>query len=80
MRTTLNVDDAVLAELRELQRTEGKSLGQLASELLAQALARRAQPVEPPPFEWVARSMRPRIDLLDKEQLAAVLDSEDYAS
>jgi hypothetical protein len=36
-RTTLNLDGPVLAELKRLQREEGKPLGDLASELLAAA-------------------------------------------
>ena len=37
MRTTLDIDDPVLRELKELQTREGKSLGRLVSDLLARA-------------------------------------------
>jgi Arc/MetJ family transcription regulator len=72
-RTTLDIDASVLAELKRRQRREQKSLGQLASELLALALA-DAGSAEPAPLRWKSRSMRTRIDLEDKEALAAALD------
>jgi hypothetical protein len=72
-RTTLDIDASVLAELKRRQRREQKSLGQLASELLARALA-DAGSAEPAPLRWKSRSMRARIDLEDKEALAAALD------
>lgn len=79
MRTTLNVDDVVLEQLRRLQAKENKSLGQLASELLAQALAQRELGEATPEFEWTARPMRARFDVADKAQIAAILDAEAYS-
>lgn len=38
MRTTLDIDEPVLRELKQLQTKEGKSLGRLVSNLLARAL------------------------------------------
>lgn len=74
-RTTLNLADPVLAELKRLQLREGRPLGELASELLARALAeRRAGREEPARLVWTARSMGARIDLGDKEALYAALD------
>ncbi|HEU0201039.1 MAG TPA: hypothetical protein VFR86_11455 [Burkholderiaceae bacterium] len=79
MRTTIDIDDPVLKDLKRLQRREGKPLGRLVSDLLASALAneRRAAAASPPPFAWTARSMRARIDLADKD---AVLDALDEPS
>jgi hypothetical protein len=75
MRTTIDIDDPVLQDLKRLQQREGKSLGRLVSDLLAQALA------EPPPasarrpaFAWVSKSMQARVDLADRD---AVLDAMD---
>jgi len=48
-RTTINLDDPVLADLKRLQRKEGKPLGELASELLASAIAERKHATVPPP-------------------------------
>jgi hypothetical protein len=39
MRTTLDIDDPILRDLKRLQQREGKSLGRLVSDLLAQSLA-----------------------------------------
>jgi plasmid stability protein len=72
-RTTLNLDPAVLASLKARQRAEGKSLGALASELLAQAL--EADRADPAPLQWASHPMgTPRVDLEDKDALWAVLD------
>jgi hypothetical protein len=70
MRTTLDIDDPILKDLKRLQRREGKSLGRLVSDLLAQALVtRRAASPPPPPFEWIAKPMQARVDLADKHAL-----------
>ena len=42
MRTTLDLDDDLLATARQLSRQQGVTLGQLISELARQSLAARA--------------------------------------
>jgi hypothetical protein len=75
MRTTLDIDDPILRDLKRLQQREGKSLGRLVSDLLAQSLAgQRAARSAPRPFQWASKAMRPRIDLSDKDALLDVLD------
>lgn len=75
MRTTLDIDDPVLRDLRRLQQREGKSLGRLVSDMLAQSLAaRRAAQPAPRPFRWVSKAMGPRTDLSDKDALLNVQD------
>jgi hypothetical protein len=77
MRTTIDLDGPVLRELKRLQKVERKSLGRLVSDLVAQAIAsRKARQPTPAPFQWVARSMGPRVDLADKEAVRALLDRE----
>lgn len=72
-RTTLDLDDAVLRELKERRKREGRPLGVIASELLAQALA--TEPVEPAPLRWVSKPLGPAlVDLEDKDAVWAVLD------
>lgn len=76
-RTTLDLDPAVLRELRRRGAHEGKSMGQVASELLARAVA-----VEPdipsPPFAWTAASLgSPLVDLEDKEGVRRILDARE---
>ena len=75
MRTTINIDDPIMKELKRLQRRERKSLGRLVSDLLAHSLAssRHRTPGDPQ-FEWIAKSMGARVDLVDKH---AVLDAMD---
>ena len=77
-RTTFNLDGPVLADLKRLQRKEGKPLGALASELLATAIAERKQAAPVVRFQWIARSMGSLVDLEDdKEALFAALDERD---
>jgi hypothetical protein len=71
-RTTLDIDASVLRELKKRQRRERKPMGQLVSELLAQAIA--ADDEAAPPFQWVVKDLRPRVDLADKDAVWAILD------
>lgn len=74
-RTTLDLDAAVTRELRRRAERERKSMGQVASEALAQAFA--ATPAEPASFRWVTRPMGlPLVDLEDKDALYRILDEE----
>ena len=75
-RTTLDIDRAVLGELRRLSARSGKSMGQVASELLAKAVAAESD-TPAPPFAWLSRPLGlPRIDLEDKEAVRRVLDGD----
>jgi hypothetical protein len=76
MRTTVDIDEPILADLKRLQRREGKSLGRLVSDLLAQALAAEENvPATPrPKFKWVSRSMGARVDLADKQSIYDAMD------
>jgi hypothetical protein len=74
-RTTVNIDTAILSELKRLQKQERKPLGRLISDLLGDALARRRSAKQPPAaFRWVARSMKARVDLADKDAVYAALE------
>ena len=78
MRTTVDIDDPILKELKALQTKQGKSLGRLISDLLARALhqehraagQQRGQPT------WICRGMGARIDLEDKEALCAAMEGQ----
>jgi hypothetical protein len=75
MRTTIDIDDPIMRDLKRLQRREGKSLGRLVSDLLAQSLAaHRTEQPAPEPFRWASQAMRPLIDLRDKDALLDALD------
>ncbi len=77
MRTTIDLDPTVLRELKQRSEDSGKSMGQLASELLARSLRDRGEQMAVPDrLAWIARDLgRPRIDLEDKEAVRAILDS-----
>lgn len=75
MRTTIDIDDPILQELKDLQKSEGKSLGRLVSDLLAAALRERQSPPEPPRFEWTVREMGARYDLEDRDSILDAMDS-----
>ncbi len=75
-RTTVDIEASVLRELKRLQKREGKSLGQLISELVAAALAHEEEvPQEGRPFQWTSRPMGARVNLEDKEAVRAALDA-----
>ena len=77
MRTTVDIDDPVLKDLKKIQQKEGKSLGRLISDLLAQALGERKSPKVPAkPARWISKEMGARVDLADSEALYAVMEQE----
>jgi plasmid stability protein len=74
-RTTLDLDPSVLRELRRRGAREGKSMGRVASELLAGALAEPEQ--ARPALAWASEDLgTPRVDLEDKEAVRRVLDRD----
>jgi hypothetical protein len=77
MRTTMDIDDPILREVRAIHEKEGRSMGAVVSELLADALARRrASSRVRPSFRWTSRSMKARVDLADKDAVYAALDAD----
>ena len=77
VRTTLDIDALVLRDLRALQKREGGTLGELASRLLAEALARRKKRPLAPAFTWRAKAMGALVDLADKDVVYSILDRAD---
>jgi plasmid stability protein len=74
-RTTLDLDQSVIDDLRRRAAAEGKSMGRVASELLARSLG-EADAGPAPKLKWVSRDLgRPRINLEDKEALRHTLDN-----
>jgi hypothetical protein len=77
MRTTLDIESPVLEELKILGKRDGRSLGQVASRLLAEAMASRNLHGKPGgKFHWTSRPMRARVDLSEKEAVFAILDEK----
>jgi len=75
-RTTLDIAAPVLKEIKIIQRKEGRPLGEIVSQLLAEALSRRSVARKPQEFRWISKSMRALVDLGDKDALYAALDRE----
>ena len=77
MRTTVDIDDPVLKDLKKLQKKEGKSLGRLISDLLAQAIGERKTPKAPARApRWLSKAMGARIDLADREALYDAMEQK----
>lgn len=76
MRTTLDIDAPILRAVKTLHEREGRSMGAVVSELLAEALARRRSPRIRPAFRWTSRDMKALVDPSDKDAVYAVLDAD----
>jgi len=75
-RTTLDLDPAVLRELRRRSARQGKSMGAIASELLSRAVA-ESDDLPAPAFHWTSAPLGPAlIDLEDKEAVRRALDAD----
>ena len=73
-RTTLDIDQRVLRELKKKAADEGRTLQAVANELLKRALHTRTHQ---PPFSlrlqgWAA-DLQPGVDILDRDSLFDVL-------
>jgi hypothetical protein len=75
-RTTIDLDPGVLRELRRRSVREGKSMGQVASELLARAVGESSD-AQPPEFDWTSAPLGPAlVDLEDNEAVRRALDAD----
>lgn len=72
-RITLDIDGPLLKKLKTFQKREKRSLGQIVSQLLAEALSQRREASRVSKLHWVSRSMKARIDFSDKEAPYALL-------
>ncbi|MDE0055471.1 MAG: antitoxin [Gammaproteobacteria bacterium] len=71
---TIDIPAPILKELKEIQKTEGGSLGSLVSSLLADALTRHRAGSVDPDLNWNTEAMQARVDLTDKEAMHALFD------
>jgi hypothetical protein len=78
VRTTLDIDEPILRELKTLAKRERKSLGRLASVLLAQALHAGNHEVDAKRAvdSWISKPMGTKVNLADSEALYSALDGE----
>ena len=72
-RTTLDIDDPILKEIKAIGKREGRSLGKIVSQLLAEALVKQKTSAKSPKFKWVSRPMRALVDLSDKDEFGRML-------
>jgi hypothetical protein len=77
MRTTLDIDDPILKKLKAIQARDGRSLGRLVSDLLAQALsATEVKEAAPQYFAWNASAGPLLVDLADKDAVYEALEDD----
>ncbi|MEX2548460.1 MAG: antitoxin [Chloroflexota bacterium] len=76
-RTTLDLDPSVLRDLKTRAAEEGKTLGQLVSELLVGPLA-EPERTKPREFHWISKDMGLRLDLEDKEAVRRAVSDPDH--
>lgn len=76
MRTTLDIDDPILKTLKDIQARDGRSLGRLVSDLLAQALASEVREAAPQYFSWISSPGPLLVDICDKDALYAALEDQ----
>jgi len=76
MRMTIDIDAPILRKIKAIQKKEGRSMGAVVSELLADALARRRPSRSRPAFRWTSRPMRSLVDLTHEDAVYAAMDGD----
>lgn len=77
MRTTVNIDDALLQQARQRALASSRPLGDVVDDALRLLLSERAATpatVDLPTFG--GSGLRPGVDLEDKESLASLLEDD----
>ena len=76
MRTTLDIDDQILAAARKRAAEKGTTLTAFVEHALAAALVRRAAPGKPYRLQWKTHRGRtlPGVDLADRDRLFEVME------
>lgn len=73
-RTTLKIDDVVLRFLKQRAAAEGRSMQEIANQLLRRGLASRdREPYSLALTGWEASEL-PGVDLLDRDKLFELMD------
>jgi hypothetical protein len=79
MRTTINIDDALLAEAKQVAARTGRSLAAVVEDALRESLHRRNRPgvqtVELPRFG--EGGFQPGVDLDDSAALLELMEQDD---
>jgi plasmid stability protein len=73
-RTTLKLDETVLRRLKQQAAAEGRSLQDVANQLLRLALVRQERPAYTLEMTGWEATVQPGVDLLDRDALFDVMD------
>lgn len=73
-RTTLDIDEKVLRELKKKAAHEGRTLQAVANDLLKRALSARPHPPFSLQLQGWAADLQPGVDILDRDSLFDVLN------
>ena len=78
MRTTVNIDDALLAEVRQRAASEGRNIGAVINDALREELARRRARPKPserePIVTFRGNGVRPGVNLDCMSELLDIMD------
>ncbi len=77
-RTTIDIDNPILKEIKNLQKKDGRSIGKIVSQLLAKALDQHNTTVKAHRLKWASRPMGALLDLSDKDTLYIFLDKSKH--
>jgi predicted transcriptional regulator len=78
MRTTVDVDEALLKRAKRLADSENRTLGSVVGDALVAYLGKRKPVAKDPPFELIVRGS-PRGRFPTASELADIDDEEDMA-
>jgi hypothetical protein len=77
-RTTIDIDNPILKEIKNLQKKDGRSMGKIVSQLLAEALNQHKTMTKAHRVKWASRPMGALLDLSDKDTLHKILDKSKH--
>ncbi|RME30603.1 MAG: ribbon-helix-helix protein, CopG family [Deltaproteobacteria bacterium] len=79
MRTTMNLNDEIMRELKQLAARTGRTMTEIVEEALREKL--RGEKIADPEYklEWVTVSgrMLPGVDLADRDSLTELMEGRD---
>jgi len=75
-RTTVDIETPILEEIKRFQKKDGRTLSRIISQLLAEALVKKANTTLPT-IKWTSRPMKALINLSDKDTLYRILDGRE---
>lgn len=73
MKTTLNIPDAVMAELRREAARQGRTMSELVEAALRLLLRQRRRPADLPPLPTLSSGGH-QVDIADREALYQAMD------